>query len=397
MNTNSNKKPLLSEALAGTDNKGLQSADADQHRDRITRFGSLKHRAKKQEKYLWTLFTPGNPSEESQLAVKSAQKLSECGNYLLFKNYFTVGEIRLSKMNTCKQHLLCPFCAALRASKAMQKYMERIQQVMKENPRLKPVMITFTVKNGADLSERVDHLMSSLRTLFDRCRDFKKKGRGWNEFCKVKGALYSYENTYNEKTGEWHPHVHMFALIDSWIDQAEFAEYWSLLTGDSMIVDIRRIKPKKGMNKLQALQEAISEVCKYALKFGDLSVQKTWEAFKVLKGKRLTGSIGLLWGVKVPEKLTDEDIEESLPYLEMLYKFVYGKSSYYDLAATRHVEPQIDDNDDEAGATSEEAEKTVALKNVVRKKQHWQVPPVTRVRVRDRIRRWDGYLCVLNL
>lgn len=386
LNTNSNKKPLLSEALAGTDNKGLQSADADQHRDRITRFGSLKHRAKKQEKYLWTLFTPGNPSEESQLAVKSAQKLSECGNYLLFKNYFTVGEIRLSKMNTCKQHLLCPFCAALRASKAMQKYMERIQQVMKENSRLKPVMITFTVKNGADLSERVDHLMGSLRTLFDRCRDFKKKGRGWNEFCKVKGALYSYENTYNEKTGEWHPHVHMFALIDSWIDQSEFAEYWSILTGDSMIVDIRRIKPKKGMNKLQALQEAISEVCKYALKFGDLSVQKTWEAFKVLKGKRLTGSIGLLWGVKVPEKLTDEDVEDSLPYLEMLYKFVYGKSSYYDLAATRHVEPQV--QEDGTSTLSERGRAVRQCTEVVRKKQRWQLPPVTRVRVRERIRRW---------
>ena len=31
--------------------------------------------------------------------------------------------------------------------------------------------------------------------------------------------MYSYENTYNEKTGEWHPHIHMFALVDSWIDQ----------------------------------------------------------------------------------------------------------------------------------------------------------------------------------
>ena len=85
-----NKKAHISEALAGGEIQALQSANADQHRDRITRFASLKHRAKKQEKYLWTLFTPGNPSDESQLAVKSAQKLSECGNYLLFKNYFTV-------------------------------------------------------------------------------------------------------------------------------------------------------------------------------------------------------------------------------------------------------------------------------------------------------------------
>ena len=41
--------------------------------------------------------------------------------------------------------------------------------------------------------------------------------------------MYSYENTYNEKTGEWHPHIHMFALVDSWIDQQEFAEYWQSL------------------------------------------------------------------------------------------------------------------------------------------------------------------------
>ena len=77
------------------------------------------------------------------------------------------------------------------------------------------------------------------------------------------------------------------------------------------------------------------------MKFGDLSVEKTWAAFNVLKGKRLTGSFGLLWGVKIPENLADEmPDDQDLPYLEMLYKFVSGKQSYYDLASTRHVEPQ---------------------------------------------------------
>jgi hypothetical protein len=52
---NDNKKPLLSDSLATGDNKGLQSAKADQHRDRITRFGILKHRSKQQENFLWTL------------------------------------------------------------------------------------------------------------------------------------------------------------------------------------------------------------------------------------------------------------------------------------------------------------------------------------------------------
>jgi hypothetical protein len=40
--------------------------------------------------------------------------------------------------------------------------------------------------------------------------------------------------------------------------------------------------------------------------------------------------------------------DQDLPYLEMLYKFVFGKHSYYDLVMTRQVEPHSKDNDDEA-------------------------------------------------
>ena len=40
------------------------------------------------------------------------------------------------------------------------------------------------------------------------------------------------------------------------------------------------------------------------------------------------------------EATTDDDLQEDLPYLEMLYKFVFGKHSYYDLVMTRQVEPQ---------------------------------------------------------
>ena len=336
------KKPLLSDSLATGDNKGFGSTEVDHHKDRITRFGTLKHRAKKQEQYIWSLFTPGLNTEESNRASKHAQKLKDCANFLLFKNFYTIGDVRLSKLHTCGQHLLCPFCAGIRASRAIQKYVERIDQVMHENRKLKPVLITLTVKNGSDLAERSEHLMNSFRTLVKRRQDYLKKGRGFNEFCKVQGAMYSYENTYNEKTNEWHPHIHMFALVDQWIDHQEFSEYWESITGDSMIVDVRRAKKQKGFG----YSKAAAEVCKYALKFGDLSVEKTWEAFKVLKGKRLTGAIGNLYGVKIPDTMTDDmPDDKTLPYLEMLYKFVHGKSSYYDLAATRHVEPQVYEDD----------------------------------------------------
>ena len=101
------------------------------------------------------------------------------------------------------------------------------------------------MKNGTDLSERSAHLIKSLRTLIKRRQDYNKKGRGFNEFCKINGAMYSYENTYNEKTGEWHPHVHMFALLDTWIDQEQLSETWHEITGDSFVVDIRKVKKIK--------------------------------------------------------------------------------------------------------------------------------------------------------
>lgn len=415
-----NKKAHISNTLAGGEIQALQSAKADQHRDRITRFATLKHRAKNQENYLFTLaqfkdnYEKDVKNEESIKALKSAQKLNECGNYLLFKNFYTIGEVKLSKLRTCGQHLLCPFCAAIRASRAIQKYVERINQVLQENRKLKPVLITLTVKNGSDLAERSEHLMKSFRTLLERRRDYEKKGRGFNEFCKVQGAMYSYENTYNEKTGEWHPHIHMFALVDQWIDQQEFSEYWHSLTGDSMVVDVRRAKKEKG----HGYSKAAAEVCKYALKFGDLSVEKTWEAFKVLKGKRLTGSFGLLWGVKIPETMTDDmPDDQTLPYMEMLYKFVYGKKSHYDLAITRMVEPKARERAEEKEATTTTHERDIAGGSITddvrtlpvrglavterpqrgRKKPHWRVSPSTRVRVRQRIRRWDGYLYNIDL
>ncbi len=416
---NDNKKPLLSEALAGVDNKGLQSAKADQHRDRITRFGLLKHRSKQQENYLWTLakfkenYPQDLPSEETTKALKSAQKLQGCGNFLLFKNFYTIDQTKLAKFHVCGQHLLCPFCAGIRASKSIQKYSERIDEVLKKNRKLKVALLTLTVKNGSDLGERANHLLTSFRTLIKRRQDYLKKGRGFNEFCKIDGAMYSYENTYNEKTGEWHPHVHMLVLLNDWIDQEALGETWYEITGDSYIVDVRKVKKSKELG----YAKAAAEVCKYALKFSDLTVEKTWEAFKTLKGKNLSGSFGSLRGVKIPKNLADDMPEDQdLPYLEMLYKFVFGKHSYYDLVMTRQVEPHSKDNDDEAEirqreeggrsylAITDEA-RTLPVRGPAvterpqrgRKKAHWRIPPKTRVRVLQRIRRWDGIMYNIDL
>ena len=58
-------------------------------------------------------------------------------------------------------------------------------------------------------------------------------------------------------------------------------------------------------------------------------------------------------GVKIPETMTDDmPDDETLPYMEMLYKFVYGKKSHYDLTMTRHVEPQAGERSELGGVTT---------------------------------------------
>ena len=218
----------------------------------------------------------------------------------------------------------------------MKRYLDRIHELMRQKRGLKPVLITLTVKNGEDLEERYNHLTSSFRTLLQRYRDYKKKAGALINFARLMAVSIPLNTPTTKKTKQWHPHIHIFALLNEWIDQEELAETWHDITLDSYIVDIRRVKKTKE----HGYSKAVAEVCKYALKFSDLSLENTWEAFLTLKGKRLTGSFGSMHGVKIPEKLTDDMPLEELPYLEMFYRFVFDKKSYYNLEITKDVKPQ---------------------------------------------------------
>lgn len=355
---NRHKKTRTFSSLAASEVQVLVSSCDDDHRQRITRLGTLKQRSKDQEQFLFHISDVSEvyqaellnkPSQsETSLALRYANRLMGCGNYLLFKNYYSIGETKLAKVHSCQVHLLCPFCAAVRASKSSQRYQERVDHVLAQNKRLKPVFITLTVKNGSDLSERMSHLKKAFKTLVDRRRDSLKKKRGYCEFSKLDGAVFSYELTRNEKTKEWHPHIHMFALANEWIDRDALINEWFSVTGDSTVVDVRRVKKDKELG----YGKAFAEVFKYCLKFSDLSLGDTWEGFKGLRGQRLTAAFGSLYGVKIPEGAEDEKLSrDDLPYLEMLYRF--KSNAGYDLASTRHVEPDsVTTEDGLHGATT---------------------------------------------
>lgn len=245
--------------------------------------------------------------------VKEAQKLEGCAEYLVFRHYFTVDKVRLHAASFCKKHLLCPMCAIRRGSKMLGAYLERYAAVLQDNPTLRPYLVTLTVKNGPDLAERLRHLRNGYKRMSQARRDFHK-GRGLPhvQFAHSMGGFHSIEVT--NKGNGWHPHMHMIWLCESEPDQKALSSEWMAWTGDSFITDVR---------PLHDPVEGFLEVCKYALKFSDLSHADNWHAYEVMSGQRLIDSHGLMRGVEIPEGLLDEPLD-GLPFVDLFYRYLRG-------------------------------------------------------------------------
>ena len=319
-----NKKPLSEQETLAGQGSDRGYINAVKHSERIARLGELKKRSREMASYILDI-------SKTPLDSKLGCDVAACSTWMVFNHYYTVDQVRLSKAMTCKKHLLCPVCAKIRGVKQAIKYMERLDIVLEEKPHLVPAMLTLTVKNGEDLEERFNHLAKSWKTYQGRRRDFKKKNRGFNELCKVDGAVFSYELTRSDQG--WHPHLHAVVLLDDYIDPVQLSQEWKSITGDSFIVDIRKLKPKN----TQDLADAFMEVFKYALKFSDMDLEDNWSAYMGLRGKRLQGAFGDFRGVVVPEKMTD-DLLDDLPYIELFYKYIRGIG--YNLENTIKQQPR---------------------------------------------------------
>lgn len=283
---------------------------------RVNRYGAAKKRALDVAEYI------GGQPEGKTLA----KRVEKCGEYLLFRHYYTVDQVRLHAAQFCKKHLLCPLCAIRRGAKAMQAYLPRYEAVRASEARLVPFLVTLTVKDGSDLAERFSHLHAGQRELWKR----KQRMRG-SVLDGVKAAVWSYEVKRGSGSGLWHPHLHMVAMAETAPDRVELAKEWHEITGDSFVVDVRSID-------LADPASGFLEVFKYALKFSDMEPVDTLAAFRVLGGRRLVGSAGLFRGIEIPDQLTDEPLDD-LPFVELFYRYAAGGYTLAKGHVVRHVFP----------------------------------------------------------
>ena len=260
--------------------------------------------------------------------VAKPEKLRHCGKGLWFRDYYTIGQHKLTGGYFCDKPLICGLCAILRGSKLLASYLARLKLVQAVEPRLRPIMVTLPIRNGEDLAERLDHLRHSVKTLHAR----RHRPNQPSVMHDIAGGFFSVEVT-NIGNG-WHPHVHAIWMVDQ--DHEAFTDSrtwalkklspeWHAITGDSFIVDVRPITPIQDETGQNSYAAGFCEVFKYAVKPAELGRDLLLKAFPILSGKRLVGAFGCFFGIKEPTKLTDDlDGLKGLPYFEYFYRFMHG-------------------------------------------------------------------------
>lgn len=310
MNKNSGqeKSPQPADILADELEKGWDSSDRLE--SRLASFHILKQKG---FDFLEWAIQSGIATANPQ-SKKLFLNLFNCGQYLIFRNYLLTKRSRLIGACSCKMHLLCPFCASRRGVKHSRIYKEKVDYLkVQANNELDLVFLTFTVKNGSDLFERFTHLRNSMRFLLKK-RNNQSLSRFTykTEMSKLIGGVFAYEFKRGSGGNEWHPHIHMLALLpkSSKVNIANLKNEWAEITGDSSVINIK-----------YADDNGYLEVFAYALKFSEMENIDRWDAFNLLRRERLISSFGELRGIELAEDDNDDLIETIEPFEDVLYRW----------------------------------------------------------------------------
>jgi hypothetical protein len=191
--------------------------------------------------------------------------------------------------------------------------MDRLEVLQSNDGAIKPFFVTLTIQNGSSLQDCFNHIKRAHAEMIDKRRDAARGRRNPLEINKALGGLYTYEIKRGANSGLWHVHIHSVWLCKETPWETRLSEEWKEITGDSFIVDVRPITDEKGF----------IEVLSYAVKFSTMSIEDNFDAFKILRKKRLLNSFGVFRSVEVPDELEDQPLED-LPYVELLFAYIPG-------------------------------------------------------------------------
>jgi plasmid rolling circle replication initiator protein Rep len=302
------------------DTKLLFSDEENKHTERIERLSAHKRRTVALLQYA--------NSTKTALTISQKARYADCHSFLTFHNYFTLGKIKLSHVEHCDIHLLCPLCAIRRASKKTILYEKKVQELLSSNPNLNLYYVVLTVKNEENLSKAYEHLTQAQKTLTQRRRDAQKFFKTGNKkhlsaansvFARVEAGAYSIEVKRGKNSGDWHPHTNFVLLSEDDIKKEELINEWRSITGNSFIVHCEKVASRQDIIKV------LVEIFKYAMKFSEMEFSDNLFAWETLKGRRLTGSFGQFRGLDVEDDDDGDHVPDGTEYEEIFYRFFDDK------------------------------------------------------------------------
>jgi hypothetical protein len=250
---------------------GLNDAAYDVHPDWVIEPSTVLETIHRHEHWAADRQLVWDALKRTGVRGNALQAFAHCGSSCYVQHSSSRGAFRLTS-NQCRSRWCLP-CQQARAARLRASVRDQLDQWNMVR------FITLTLRHSpTPLSDQLDRLQNSYKEL--RRRDL------WT--ASIRGAAAFVEVKVSEKTGLWHPHLHIIA-VGGWIDQRELSREWHKITGDSSIVDVSLARSKEGVAHY---------VTAYVTKPLDRSVVsdpgRLDEAIIALKGRRLVNGTGTL-------------------------------------------------------------------------------------------------------
>jgi hypothetical protein len=203
------------------------------------------------------------------------QAFKYCGASLWVQKSLAGDDLRLVA-NYCHDRFCVP-CQTGRAANIA----KQIEAIIRDRS---PRFLTLTLRaSPTPLNDQIDRLYREFAAL--------RRRAAWRS--KVVGGAAFLEVKIGERSGLWHPHLHVL-IEGTYFDQRALSREWHSVTGDSSIVDIRAI---------DRAEDRARYVTKYVTKPADASVfavQALLDEFMLaMKGRRLMFTFGTWTKIKL--------------------------------------------------------------------------------------------------
>lgn len=164
-------------------------------------------------------------------AMRQAWVLSMCSNKVIYQYWPDQKKFEFRHTCRCGQRT-CPVCAHFKAvdeskllTDELTKKLSELDDGQKKHGRLVHIVLTH---ENVEL-ERIFDIQKVWRHIQQmKKRTYKKKENPYEIWQVLKWGLVRWEATRNEKTGLYHPHLHIMTWVDGWL-APEKGGYWNSL------------------------------------------------------------------------------------------------------------------------------------------------------------------------